>query len=64
MYSTGVPIEIPDKFDDDEIVAHKRYPVDMLNEDNRKVSFEEVVLGYHKLNAMAESMRCLHCDRR
>jgi NADH-quinone oxidoreductase subunit F len=36
----------------------------MLAADKRKDSFEEVVLGYHKLNAMAEAMRCLHCDRR
>ena len=26
--------------------------------------FDEVVCGYHRLDAMAESLRCLHCDRR
>jgi NADH-quinone oxidoreductase subunit F len=60
----GKPIDIPDKFEDDEIVALKRFPLDMLSADKRKNSFDEVVLGYHKLNAMAEAMRCLHCDRR
>jgi NADH-quinone oxidoreductase subunit F len=60
----GKPVEIPTYFDEDEIVAHKRYPVDMLPEDQRKDSFDEVVMGYHKLNAMAEAMRCLRCDRR
>jgi NADH-quinone oxidoreductase subunit F len=59
----GNPISIPDLFDEDEIVTHKRFPVDMLTADKRKASFDEVVLGYHKLNAMAEAMRCLHCDR-
>lgn len=60
----GNPIAIPELFDEDEIVSHRRFPVDMLPADKRKDSFEEVVLGYHKLNAMAEAMRCLHCDRR
>ncbi len=60
----GKPIDIPDRFDEDEIVAHKRYPVDLLPEDQRQGSFDEVVMGYHKLNAMAEAMRCLRCDRR
>jgi len=30
----------------------------------RKQSFAEVVQGFHKINAIAESMRCLHCERR
>jgi NADH-quinone oxidoreductase subunit F len=60
----GNPIEIPDKFDEDEITAHERFPLDMLPAESRKNCFDEVVLGYHKLNAMAEAMRCLHCDRR
>ena len=60
----GNPITIPEVFDEDEIVTHMRFPVTMLAADKRKDSFDEVVLGYHKLNAMAEAMRCLHCDRR
>ncbi len=60
----GNPIEIPDKFDQDEIIAHERFTLEMLPADRRRENFEEVVLGYHKINAMAEALRCLHCDRR
>ncbi len=60
----GKKIEIPSNFDEDEIVALKRFPVEMLPADVSRDTFDEVVLGYHKLNAMAEAMRCLHCDRR
>ncbi len=60
----GAPIEIPDNFSDDEVVEHRRFEVDELDIEKRKTTFDEVVLGYHKLRAMAEAMRCLHCDRR
>jgi NADH-quinone oxidoreductase subunit F len=64
ILNKGNPIDIPDIYDEDEIVAHERFPQEMLDLETRKRSFDEVVLGYHKLNAMAEAMRCLHCDRR
>jgi NADH-quinone oxidoreductase subunit F len=64
LLNKGLPIEIPDVSDEDEIVALNRFPLDVLDIDKRIDSFDEVVLGYHKLNAMAEAMRCLHCDRR
>jgi NADH-quinone oxidoreductase subunit F len=64
LLNKGLPIEIPDVADEDEIVALNRFPLDVLDIDKRTDSFDEVVLGYHKLNAMAEAMRCLHCDRR
>lgn len=60
----GPKIDIPDTFDEDEIVALNRFPLDMLPVDKRMNMDSEVVLGFHKLNALAESMRCLHCDRR
>ena len=60
----GVPIDIPDTYSDDEIVEHPRFRGEALPPDKRKLCFDEVDLGYHKLNAMAEAMRCLHCDRR
>jgi NADH-quinone oxidoreductase subunit F len=60
----GNPIDIPSNFDDDEVVALKRFPLEKLPPEKRKDNFDEVVLGYHKLNAMAEAMRCLRCDRR
>lgn len=64
ILNKGKPIDIPDQFDEDEIVAHERFPMEILDPEKRAGSFDEVVLGYHKLNAMAEAMRCLHCDRR
>ncbi len=60
----GAAINIPDVHSEDEIVEHRRFLGETLPPDKRKYSFDEVDLGYHKLNAMAEAMRCLHCDRR
>ena len=60
----GEEIKLPRPQDDDDVVELPRYPLDMLELEKRKESFDEVVLGYHKLTAMAESMRCLHCERR
>ena len=60
----GAPIEVPDNFSDDEFVEHNRFAIDELASELRKHSFDEVDLGYHKIRAMAEAMRCLQCDRR
>ena len=60
----GEPVEIPDIEDEDELVAHGRFELEMLDPETRKNTFDEVIKGYHKLNAMAEAMRCLHCERR
>lgn len=60
----GQLIEIPPATDEDELVEHERFPMEITDPDKRKNSFEEVCKGYHKLNAIAESMRCLRCDRR
>ena len=60
----GEPIDIPASSTPDDVVAHKRFNMEMLDLQTRKESFEEVKKGYHKLNAMAEAMRCLHCERR
>jgi len=35
-----------------------------LDPKEREGNFDEVRLGYHKLNAIAESMRCLRCSDR
>jgi NADH-quinone oxidoreductase subunit F len=64
LLNKGQKIEIPKVYDEDEIVYHKQFEKDMLPPNQRKKTFEEVVLGFHKLNAIAESMRCLHCERR
>ena len=64
LLNKGAHIDIPNVFDNDEIVAHPQFEMEMLSPEVRKQSFAEVVLGFHKINAIAESMRCLHCERR
>jgi NADH-quinone oxidoreductase subunit F len=60
----GDYIEIPQVYDDAEVMEHNRFEMEYLSADERKDNFEEVCLGFHRLNAIAESMRCLRCDRR
>ena len=64
LLNKGAPIDIPDVFDNDEVVAHPQFEMEMLPPEVRKQSFAEVVGGFHKIKAIAESMRCLHCERR
>lgn len=64
ILNKGEAIAIPSKDDEDEIVEHERFPMDMIDPQKRKQNFCEITDGYHKLNAIAESMRCLRCDRR
>lgn len=60
----GEEVQIPLARDEDSPDEHMRFERRMLNPDERNVNFKEVSKGYHKLNAMAEAMRCLRCDRR
>ncbi|MDF1618378.1 NADH-ubiquinone oxidoreductase-F iron-sulfur binding region domain-containing protein [Petrocella sp. FN5] len=60
----GEEIDIPKARDEDSPDEHMRFDRRMLEVDDRKNNFKEVSKGYHKLNAMAEAMRCLRCDRR
>lgn len=64
ILNTGEDIEIPKPADEKEIVEHERFPMKFLPPDYRKNNFDEVTVGFHKLNAIAEAMRCLRCDRR
>ena len=64
LLNKGAPIDIPNVFDDDEVGAHPQFDMERLAPEVRKQSFAEVFLGFHKINAIAESMRCLHCERR
>jgi NADH-quinone oxidoreductase subunit F len=64
VLNKGAAIDIPAPAEQDELVEHDRFEMDMLSPEERKCNFEEVCKGYHKLNAIAESMRCLRCDRR
>ena len=60
----GEPIDMPQIMDESELAEHERFEMKMLPPEDRSDNFDEVVLGFHKLNAIAEAMRCLHCDRR
>jgi NADH-quinone oxidoreductase subunit F len=62
--NTGEAISIPNPSDEKELSEHERFKMNFLDPETRKNTFDEVALGYHKLNAIAESMRCLRCDRR
>ncbi len=64
VLNKGEPIDIPQTFDDSELSEHERFPMKCLAAEQRIRNFDEVYKGYHKLNAMAEAMRCLRCDRR
>ncbi|UWG95657.1 FAD-dependent oxidoreductase [Dehalobacter sp. DCM] len=64
VLNKGEAIAIPAPADQDELVEHARFPMEVIEPEKRKDCFCEVVQGYHKLNAIAESMRCLRCDRR
>ncbi len=60
----GEVIDIPPAVDEDELVEHERFDMECLDPDTRSHCFDEVSKGFHKLNAIAEAMRCLRCDRR
>ncbi|HPF86597.1 MAG TPA: NADH-ubiquinone oxidoreductase-F iron-sulfur binding region domain-containing protein [Candidatus Limiplasma sp.] len=64
VLNKGAAIDLPVIIDEDEIVQHGRFPINIADACERSQCFEEVNLGFHKLNAVAESMRCLHCERR
>ncbi|MCL2494031.1 MAG: FAD-dependent oxidoreductase [Oscillospiraceae bacterium] len=64
ILNRGAEIGINFKGDEDEIVELPRYPMELMSPEKRKCCFDEVAPGYHKLTAIAESMRCLHCERR
>ncbi|MFZ7134267.1 MAG: NADH-quinone oxidoreductase subunit NuoF [Eubacteriales bacterium] len=64
LLNTGEEISIPLAEEDTEVSEHERFSMNILPHEERSKNFDEVVKGFHKLNAIAESMRCLRCDRR
>ena len=61
----GEPIDIPVKSTEEGTsVEHERFQMIYLDLEQRKGNFDEVPQGFHKLNAIAEAMRCLQCSRR
>lgn len=64
ILNKGEPIDIPMTMEDSELEEHERFCMDYLDAEARKTNFAEVAKGFHRLNAIAEAMRCLRCDRR
>ena len=61
----GEPIELPAKGPEEgNTVEHERLQMRYLDLEQRIGNFDEVPLGFHKLNAIAEAMRCLQCSKR
>ena len=60
----GEWFDIPEIQDTEVNEPHKRFPTRCLPVEDRKDNFREVNCGFHKLDAMGEALRCLHCDRR
>jgi len=61
----GEPIELPNRGPDEgNTVEHERLQMQYLDLELRKGNFDEVQQGFHRLNAIAEAMRCLQCSRR
>lgn len=64
ILNTGEPIDIPRiRPEEGNTVEHERFPMRYLDPEKRGNNFEEVAQGFHKLNAIAEAMRCLQCSR-
>ncbi|MDR2712996.1 MAG: FAD-dependent oxidoreductase, partial [Clostridiales bacterium] len=60
----GTEIEIPQGSIDDDPTENERFAIEIVDPDKRKQDFKEAVVGYRKWNAIAESSRCLRCDRK
>ena len=53
LLNKGAPIDIPKVYDEDEVITHAQFEMEVLPPEVRKQSFAEVVLGFHKINAIA-----------
>ncbi|WP_368183258.1 NADH-quinone oxidoreductase subunit NuoF [Anaerotruncus rubiinfantis] len=60
----GEWIDIPVIEDNEVTEPHGRFPFRAVPPEERCDSFCEVSRGFHKLDAMGEALRCLHCERR
>jgi len=64
ILNSGEPIDIPNmRPDEANTIEHERFPMRYLEGEKRRTSFDEVAQGFHKLNAIAEAMRCLQCSK-
>lgn len=63
ILNVGEAIKIPGQNDRKNLYELERFPLEYLEREKRKTSFEEAVRGYSKANAEAEATRCLRCSR-
>lgn len=64
VLNTGEPIELPyTRPEEANTLEHERFPMMYLEPEKRSGNFDEVAQGFHKLNAIAEAMRCLQCTK-
>ena len=64
ILNSGEPIDIPNmRPDEANTIEHERFQMRYLEGEKRRTSFDEVAQGFHKLNAIAEAMRCLQCSK-
>jgi len=62
--NTGAPIDIPFPTEDVDVEEHPRFEIENIAIDKRCESFDEVAIGFNRITAIAEAMRCLRCDRK
>ena len=71
ILNKGAKIEIPTVHVDfkkvarlvnGEVELHPRFEMKKLPKEVRKSTFAEANTGFNKINAVAEAMRCLHCE--
>ena len=55
---------IPEAPDNEVDEPHMRFKTRILPVEERYDNFKEVDSGFHKLDAIGEALRCLHCDKR
>ncbi len=60
----GVFFDITLTQDPEVTEPHMRFKTRTVPVKDRLDNFAEVELGFHKLDALAETLRCLHCERR
>ncbi len=63
VLNTGIAVDIPAPDLTVRPYLGDRYPLERLDKSERVCSFDEVVKGYCKENAIGEAKRCLRCDQ-
>jgi NADH-quinone oxidoreductase subunit F len=64
VLNTGIEVDIPAPDLTVRPYLGDRYPFERLNKSERICTFDEVVKGYCRENAVGEAKRCFRCDQR